>query len=106
MITVTQNAVDHIKKIQGDMKAEGKFLRVSVKDGGCSGNQYKIDFDLDSENDTKISSNGVTIVLDKHSLPLVKGMELDYVDSLKGSSFVFNNPNSTGQCGCGQSFSC
>lgn len=105
MITVTQNAVEHIKKIQGNMKSEGKFLRVSVRDGGCSGNQYKIDFDMDSENDTKISSNGVTIILDKHSLPLVKGMELDYVESLEGSSFIFNNPNSTGQCGCGQSFS-
>lgn len=105
MLTVTQNAAEQIKKVQGNMKAEKKFLRIAVINGGCSGNQYKMDFDTDKEDDAKIDSNGVTLIVDKSSLPLVNGMELDYVEGLEGSSFVFNNPNATGGCGCGQSFS-
>lgn len=105
MIIVTQNAADQIKKAQGNMKAEGKYLRVAVTNGGCSGNQYKMDFDVDTKDDTKIDSKGVTIIVDKSSIPLISGMELDYVEGLEGSTFVFNNPNATGGCGCGQSFS-
>lgn len=105
MLTVTQNAAEQIKKLQSNMKAEEKCLRISVISGGCSGNQYKMDFDTNSEDDTKINSNGVTILVGKDSVPLLSGMNLDYVEGLEGSTFVFNNPNSTGGCGCGQSFS-
>jgi|TARA_Y100000294_G_scaffold174662_1_gene193166 iron-sulfur cluster assembly protein len=105
MFTVTENAATQIKKVQSDMKAEEKFLRISVVNGGCNGNQYQMDFDTGSDDDTKIDSNGVTILVDKQSVPLLTGMNLDYVNRLEGSSFVFNNPNATGGCGCGQSFS-
>ncbi len=104
MITVTEKAAEHIRNAQCGMKAEEKHLRVSVVIGGCSGNQYKVDFDNVSEGDTKFKSNGVTVIVDKHSIPLVNEMEMDYVEDLKGSSFVFKNPN-TQECCCGQSFS-
>jgi|TARA_B100000315_G_scaffold36133_1_gene30868 iron-sulfur cluster assembly protein len=105
MLTVTQNAAEQIKKVQSNMNAEEKFLRISVVNGGCNGNQYKMEFDADSQDCTKINSNGVTILVDKHSVPLLSGLNLDYVEGLEGSTFVFNNPNATGGCGCGQSFS-
>ena len=105
MLTVTHNAAEQIKKVQSNMNAEEKYLRISVINGGCNGNQYKMDFDTDSEDDAKINSNGVTILVNKHSSPLLSGMNIDYVEGLEGSSFVFNNPNATGGCGCGQSFS-
>ncbi|HJP17548.1 MAG TPA: iron-sulfur cluster assembly accessory protein [Nitrospinota bacterium] len=105
MFSVTENAAEQIKKVQVNMKAEEKCLRISVVNGGCNGNQYQMDFDTDSDGDTKINSNGVTILVDKHSVPLITGMNLDYVERLEGSTFVFNNPNATGGCGCGQSFS-
>jgi iron-sulfur cluster assembly protein len=103
MITLTDKAVEHIRNARCGMKAEKKSLRVSVVHGGCSGNQYKVDFDNVSPGDTEFQSNGVTILVDEHSLPLVKKMEMDYVEDLKGSSFVFKNPN-TQECCCGQSF--
>ncbi len=105
MITVTENAAEHIKKVQCDMKTEEKDLRVSVVNGGCSGNQYKMDFDTNSEGDTKIKSNGVTILVYEGSYPLIDGMELDCVQNLKGTTFVFKNPNVAQECCCGQSFS-
>lgn len=105
MFTVTENAVKQIKRVQSNMKAGEKYLRISVVNGGCNGNQYQMDFDTSSEDDEKINANGVTILVDKSSVPLVTGMNLDYVDRLEGSSFVFNNPNATSSCGCGQSFS-
>lgn len=105
MITVTEHAAEYIKKVQCDMKKEGKNLRVSIINGGCSGNQYKMDFDTNSEGDTKFNSNGVTILVDKCSYPLVNGMELDRVEDLKGGTFIFKNPNVAQECCCGQSFS-
>ena len=105
MLSVTRNAAEQIKKVQSNMNEEEKYLRISVVNGGCNGNQYEMDFDTDSEDDTKINSNGVTILVNKHSVPLLSGLNLDYVEDLKGSTFVFNNPNATGGCGCGQSFS-
>ena len=104
MITVTEKAAEHIRNTLCGMKAEEKYLRVSVVKGGCSGNQYKADFDNVSEGDTKFKSNGVTVIVDKHSIPLVSEMEMDYVEDLKENVFVFKNPN-TLDCCCGRSFS-
>jgi iron-sulfur cluster assembly protein len=104
MVTVTEKAAEYIKNAQCSMKAEEKYLRVSVVQGGCSGSQYKVNFDNVSAGDTKFESNGVTVIVDKHSIPLVSEMEMDYVEDLKESVFVFKNPN-TIDCCCGRSFS-
>ena len=105
MITVTDNAAGQIKKLQTEMSHEGKSLRVAVVGGGCSGNQYSMGFDEEKEGDSKFEAGGVTVLVDNQSLTMLNGIELDFVQNIQGSNFVFNNPNATGSCGCGNSFS-
>lgn len=106
MIELTQSAADQVHKIQ-DAKSElaDKFLRIAVVGGGCSGNKYQLGFDIENDSDSKFDSNGVTILMDPNSAQMLNGMEIDFVEGLEGSSFVFNNPNATQGCGCGKSFS-
>ena len=83
-----------------------KYLRVAVLEGGCSGNEYRLGFENDEhDGDSKFDCNGVTLIVDEQSLSLVNGVEIDYQNGLQGSFFVFNNPQATGGCGCGKSFS-
>ncbi len=106
MLTLTENAVNQIKKAQMDTNSVDKSLRVAVVGGGCSGNQYQIGFDTEYAGDSKFESGGITVLVDERSAPMLAGIEIDFVESMQGSSFVFNNPNSDGGCGCGKSFSC
>lgn len=106
MVTLTEDAAAQVKKIQTESGADGKFLRIAATAGGCSGNQYQLGFDDASEGDSKFESAGITVLVDENSLALINGAEIDYIQSLEGSSFVFKNPNATGGCGCGKSFSC
>lgn len=83
-----------------------KGLRLSVKKTGCSGLSYVLD-DVDNpqENDVLMPlEKAFFICIDKASYPYLKGIELDYVKQGLNQKFVFNNPNQTGQCGCGESF--
>tara|TARA_B100000686_G_C16235334_1_gene686930 strand:- start:198 stop:566 length:369 start_codon:yes stop_codon:yes gene_type:complete len=104
-ITATENAS---KKVSELLKAEGKEghgLRLSVTTGGCSGYNYGLFFDEKANPDDKVyESNGINIFVDTQSDSLLSGTEIDYVDSLEGSGFKINNPNATGTCGCGKSF--
>lgn len=106
MISLTENAAEYIRKVRTEANADGKALRIAIVGGGCSGNQYQIGFDDKSDDDTQYDSQGISIVVDESSHAAVDGTEVDYVESLEGSSFVFNNPNQSGGCGCGKSFSC
>jgi iron-sulfur cluster assembly accessory protein len=84
----------------------GAMLRVSVEGGGCSGFQYK--FDIDScrgDQDLAIERDGITVLVDSVSAPLLAGSELDFVTELMGQSFQIRNPNAKASCGCGTSFS-
>ncbi|MDX8394483.1 MAG: iron-sulfur cluster insertion protein ErpA [Mariprofundales bacterium] len=86
-------------------EAEGTLLRVFVSGGGCSGYQYGFAFDdASNDDDTEITSQGVTLLIDAMSLNLMQGAEIDYKESLQGSSFVIRNPNAATSCGCGNSF--
>jgi len=105
MISVTESAAEYIGKAREEYDGKEPHLRISAIDGGCSGHKYNMGFDNQSEGDTLFDSNGVTIVVDEQSLSLLDGLEVDYVTSFEGSSFVLNNPNATGGCGCGKSFS-
>lgn len=81
-------------------------LRVAVLAGGCSGLQYR--FELDDgqgEDDVLIERDGARVLVDRVSLDLLAGAELDFVDKLMGAHFVVQNPNATSSCGCGTSFS-
>lgn len=81
------------------------FLRVSVAGGGCSGLSYKLDFDnQEKANDHFFEDKGVRIALDMKSFLYLSGTELDFSDGLNGKGFIFNNPNATRTCGCGESF--
>ena len=100
-IKFTDNALKQINSLLNN-KDKGKFFRIAIKGGGCSGFQYDFSFD------NNISSEDLThnnIVIDKTSANLLKGSEIDYVEELIGNSFKINNPQSKSSCGCGVSFS-
>ncbi len=107
MITISERAKNKIiELIQKENKPENTFLRVSVKGGGCSGLTYVLDFDNQLKDDDKVfEDKGTKIVIDKKSFLYLAGTELDYTDGLNGKGFVFNNPNASRTCGCGESFS-
>ena len=104
-VTLTERAARRIGEI---LKAEpaGTMLRVLVEGGGCSGFQYKFDFDRDRANDDLVlAREGATVLIDPVSLQYMAGAEIDYVDDLIGAAFKIKNPNATASCGCGTSFS-
>ena len=103
-LLVTSNAAKKI--IELSKKKEKKMLRISVTGGGCQGFQYNLDMeDKYEKKDIIIKKNNALVVIDKYSLDLIKGSEIDFVEDLIGSRFKINNPKSTSSCGCGTSFS-
>lgn len=107
MITVSENAKNHaIDLIQRENRPEGTFIRVGVDGGGCSGLSYKLEFDdIMKEGDQLFEDKGIKIVVDRKSFLYLVGTELEYTGGLNGKGFVFNNPNASRTCGCGESFS-
>jgi iron-sulfur cluster assembly protein len=82
------------------------YVRVGVKSGGCSGLSYDLDFDKNASAEDKVfEDNGVKIIVDKKSFLYLVGTTLEYSGGLNGTGFVFNNPNASRTCGCGESFS-
>ena len=80
-------------------------IRVFVKSGGCSGYQYGMAVDdRQVEGDRVFESEGVRVVVDPRSWPLLMGSQVDFVENLMGGGFQVNNPNATSSCGCGHSF--
>jgi len=106
MITITERAKDKaLELMQKENKGNDYFIRVAVEAGGCSGLTYKLEFDNQiKETDKVFEDKGIRIVVDKKSFLYLVGTELDYTDGLNGKGFVFNNPNATRTCGCGESF--
>ena len=103
-LLVTSNAAKKI--IELSKKKEKKMLRISVTGGGCQGFQYNLDMeDKYEKKDIIIKKNNALVVIDKNSLDLIKGSEIDFVEDLIGSRFKINNPKATSSCGCGTSFS-
>lgn len=103
MITITEAAA---KKICELAKAEGKHnsIRMAVHGGGCSGFQYALTFDESTDADEVFQKDGATVFVDPMSFMYLDGATLDWKESLEGAGFDIQNPNSTGQCGCGHSF--
>ena len=100
ILQVTDNAKDYLKKV-------GKpNVSLAVKGGGCSGFQYGFSFeDTMAEDDTPVSRDGVTVLIDSLSFQYLAGSTVDYEEGLMGSRFVITNPNASTTCGCGASFS-
>ncbi|MBS3946506.1 MAG: iron-sulfur cluster insertion protein ErpA [Melioribacter sp.] len=105
-IEITEKAINQVKKIKEENSIpEDYALRVGVKGGGCSGLTYQLGFDGELKNgDTVIEKDGLKIYVDGKSLFYLSGTILDFSDGLNGRGFVFNNPNATKTCGCGESF--
>jgi len=105
-ITVTPTAVAEVQKfIEEQGAAETAGLRVAVLPGGCSGFQYGLNIEDEPQDDDEVlESNGIKLFVDQFSGQYLDGVEIDYVTTMMGSGFTFKNPNATGGCGCGSSF--
>ena len=106
MMSLTTAATE---KVQGFIEEHGveseAGLRVAVLPGGCSGFQYGLNIEDEPGSDDEILDiRGVKIFVDPFSAQYLEGIEIDYVTSVMGQGFTFNNPNASGGCGCGSSF--
>ncbi len=105
MITITPLAETKIRELMQE-ETDTVGLRVYVKGGGCHGYQYGMAFESTiGEDDTIADTNGVKIIMDSQSAPLLAGCEVDYADTMQGSGFAIKNPQAKTTCGCGSSFS-
>ena len=106
-ITLTKKAEEKVKEILLDQPETFSGLRIQVVGGGCSGFQYRMGFDknFNDQNDSVFEFDGLRVFIDKSSLLYMDGSEVDYIEGLHGAGFKFNNPNVSGSCGCGSSFS-
>ncbi|MDT8371999.1 MAG: iron-sulfur cluster assembly accessory protein [Gammaproteobacteria bacterium] len=105
MIKLTEAAVNRVREMV-EKRASGVGLRIGVTTSGCSGYSYALDYaETVAENDIVIEQDGVKVVVDQASMPMLEDMELDFVKQGLNQSFKFNNPNVVSSCGCGESFS-
>jgi iron-sulfur cluster assembly protein len=105
-LSLTEKAIQQVKALLARSNREGQGLRISVTDGGCSGFSYKLDFAKEAESgDLVLEMGNLKVYVDAKSVPQLKGTTIDYVSSLYGGGFKFSNPNASGTCGCGTSFS-
>lgn len=106
LVALSGKAVEKIREFKDKMtEAKGKEFRVYVQGGGCSGFSYGFMFDEQRDGDNLVQVSGVTCLVDPQSLMFLKGSTVDFIESLSGAGFTVNNPNATGSCGCGSSFS-
>ncbi|HEX6370268.1 MAG TPA: iron-sulfur cluster insertion protein ErpA [Longimicrobium sp.] len=105
-VLLTATAATEVRRyIEEQGAAENAGLRVGVLPGGCSGFQYGLNIeDEPGEDDMILESEGIRLFVDPFSLQYLNGTEIDYVSTFQGSGFTFNNPNASGGCGCGSSF--
>ena len=105
VVSLSESAAKQIMKLiemEGDPSMK---LRIEVIGGGCSGFQYGFTFDeVTNEDDTTMTKNGVSLLIDAMSYQYLTGAEIDYKEDLQGAQFVIKNPNATTTCGCGSSF--
>lgn len=106
-IQLTPKAVRMVVLTREEEKLDSASgLRVAVRGGGCSGMEYALDFELEPrEDDHVLEYDGLQVFVDPISARYLAGTEIDYVMGATGAGFKFNNPNASGSCGCGSSFS-
>jgi iron-sulfur cluster assembly protein len=106
MVNLTETAVTKVREILDTQEPKPAGLRISVVGGGCSGFSYSMAFEnAPGMLDKTYSYDGLKVFVDQASLLYLDGAEVDYVESLEGSGFKFNNPQVKSTCGCGSSFS-
>ena len=105
-VEVTAAAEEQVKKIMLRQSKDGQALRLFVQGGGCSGLTYGMTFDhQESGDEVAFAHDGVTVVIDRASAPLLEGLKVDYLLGLEASGFKIFNPNAKETCSCGKSFS-
>jgi len=105
IIKLSDNAALRIKEIMSSDENQSLGVRVSVKTGGCAGMSYVMDYTKEvNPSDELIEDKGVKVFVDSAAVMYLLGTEMDYKKEELSSSFVFNNPNETERCGCGESF--
>ena len=106
-MTLTERAAEEVQKFiaQEQVAPETAGLRVSVLPGGCSGFKYSLNIEERALDDDMVHEvNGIRVFVDGFSAQYLTGVTVDYVTSMQGSGFTFSNPNASGGCGCGSSF--
>lgn len=105
-VSFTPGAIAELKRLMQEPGFDAeKSLRVGAKGGGCSGLSYVLDFDHQAENDDVFEIEGIRCIMNRAQGIYLAGMEIDYETGLGNRGFTFSNPNATGTCGCGSSFS-
>src|SRR5258706_16421205 len=105
MVQLTEKAVEKVREILSTQEPKPTGLRISVVGGGCSGFSYSMAFENQPNMlDKTYDINGLKIFVDQASLLYLDGAEVDFVETLEGSGFKFNNPQVKSTCGCGSSF--
>ena len=107
MLVLTETAANEVKKfMEAENAGSEAGLRIRVVPGGCSGFSYSMQIeDGPRQGDEIIDQAGLRVFVDMFSRQYLEGVQVDYVNSVMGSGFTFSNPNATGSCGCGSSFS-
>ncbi|MEK7747571.1 MAG: iron-sulfur cluster assembly accessory protein [Nitrospirota bacterium] len=106
IIVLTDGAISEVKAILHNKQLADSFLRVGVKQGGCTGMTYQLTFEQATHpDDIAFEVDGLRVVVDEKSAPYLSGMTLDFSRALVSGGFKFINPNAKSSCGCGESFS-
>ena len=104
-VSLTDAAALKLRELTAEETNPAVGLRVYVYSGGCSGFRYGMMIeDSPTEEDNTLEANGVKVYVDGKSIDLLRGSQIDYVDTLMGAGFTVNNPNAVAACGCGSSF--
>ena len=108
MITLTDNFIARLKRLQEKDGKPDLALRIAVEGGGCQGYEYRLTLVSQLEDrqpdDHVFDRDGAAVLVDEISLPFLKGAAIDYTDELIGAGFKIDNPNAQSACGCGTSF--
>jgi iron-sulfur cluster assembly protein len=106
MITLTPKAVKAVRRFAGGSEKPVFGIRISVSGGGCAGLQYGVTLESEKqEDDLVLEVEGIKVLLDPLTAPMVEGVTVDFYDTITGTGFKFDNPNASASCACGQSFS-
>ncbi len=103
-VTLTESAVKEIKRLMNEQEHTGKYLRIGVKGGGCSGMSYLLGFENKTDKDEIYEIEDILCIINPAHLIYLNNMEINWESGLNARGFTFQNPNASTTCGCGSSF--